>query len=593
MFDRLEKKFVFYTFLTIVFCTLIVKLFQLQIYEQSKYFQYSEKNRIKRQILQPRRGLIYDRFGKVIVENGPAYSLNAIPYECSQDEHVLNKLSEIAAIPVSKLKEKLRQSESPFSAVKLLRDVDYNLMVKVEERKLELPGIFFDVEARRHYAAGINGAHIFGYLGEVSRSELERRQKETLRQGDIVGKKGLERYYDHQLRGQVGYNYVEVDVFGKEVDDLSVAGEKDPIPGSDFYLTLDIRLQKLAEDLFEEKKGGLVLFDVHDGGVLTLCSKPDYDLNLFSGRISGDNWRNLISSPDKPLYDRMIQSEFPPGSTFKLVLVAAALETGKIKEKTIHTCYGSFRFGRRNFNCWFQDGHGAINLLEAIKYSCNVYFYQTILKTGLEPWVEYARKFGFGQKTNIDLLGESSGLVPDRTYFDRVYGKNGWTRGALVNLAIGQGDLLVTPLQMAQFAMMLANKGVYYQPHLLHKMSDFSENKTTFYQHVEKNVQGVLPETFDVIRQGMYQVVHGTGGTGRASAIPNIYSAGKTGTAQNPYGDAHAWFIGFAPFEQPQVAICVFIENGGGGGAKAAPIAGKLLRRYFADQQKTTMYAKN
>jgi len=260
------------------------------------------------------------------------------------------------------------------------------------------------------------------------------------------------------------------------------------------------------------------------------------------------------------------------------------LETGKADLNTSTLCNGAVSFGIATFKCWKSSGHGQVDLLDAIKMSCNSFFYRLSLKVGLDAWSDYAKRFGFGRPTGIDLSGESAGIVPDKAYLDKTYGKNGWTNGMLLNLGIGQGDLLVTPLQMAQFAMMLANRGTYFQPHLINRIYDSEARRYTNSEFRPKTVEGVSQRTYEIIAEGMFKVVNEERGTGRASYLSDVKVAGKTGTAQNPHGEGHAWFIGFAPYENPQAAICIFVENGGGGGANAAPIAGKLFRQFFDDR---------
>jgi len=583
--DRSVKEKIFHFFIIFLFIVIGIKLFHLQIYEKSKYWSYSQRNRIRRLIVQPQRGFIYDRFGQVLVDNSPSYSISAIPFETIHNDSVIHVLSQILQTSPVNIKSSLRKADGPFVPVRLVRDVDFATFVKLQERRLDFPGVIFDVEAKRSYPSGIHAPHIFGYIGEISKSELKARKSEGLRMGDLVGKKGIEKVYDRQLRGKVGYDYIEVDALGREVDDIHYEGEKPPQRGDDLYLTIDSRLQLLAEQLFEGKRGGLVLLDVHDGGVLAMCSKPDYDPAIFSGVISGEVWRNLVNDPQKPLYDRIVQSLYPPGSTFKLVLAAAGLESGILHPSDETNCRGFVRLGARIFRCWKASGHGNVDLYEAIAQSCNSYFYRLSLKVGIDLWAEFAKKFGFGKTTGIDLLGESSGLVPDREYMDKTYGKGKWSKGMLLNLGIGQGSLLVTPLQMAQFAMMLANRGVYYQPHLLNRVYNVATEEFRNYQPIRKLVTGVSEKTYDILLEGMYRVVNSQHGTGRACYLPDIKVAGKTGTAQNPHGESHAWFIGFAPFENPEVAICVFIENGGSGGGHAAPLARQILRRYFDDRK--------
>jgi penicillin-binding protein 2 len=575
------KKFIFYAAFTLLFAFLLIELFYLQIYKGQKYLQHSESNRIRRYVIQPTRGLIYDRQGDILVDNTPSYSLSAIPFECNKNDSVLTILSNILHTPEQTLKKELRQADSPFSPVKIKRNIDYSTLVQVEERRLELPGVIYDVDPKRMYPYGVRAPHLFGYLGEIAKSELERRSEENLRAGDYVGKSGIEKVYDRLLRGSVGYDFLEVDALGREIRDIHLEGEKAPKRGADLYLTLDAELQLLAEKSLEGSRGSVVMLDVRNGQVLVMTSKPDYDPHIFADVVTNKVWRELVNNEDRPLYDRAVQSAFPPGSTFKLVLAAAALEQGVVTPSYSVVCPGYMQFGRRVFHCWNAGGHGRVDMLHAIEQSCNVYFYNLSLKVNVDEWAEFARRFGFGKRTGIDLLHEVSGLVPDSEYMNKTYGKRGWTRGNMLNLGIGQGDLLTTPLQLAQFAAMMANRGHYFEPHLMYKSVHIEQQDTTFFQPVPHEVNGITPETYEVLIEGTNMVIHGDMGTGKAAGVRGVSMCGKTGTAQNPHGEPHAWFIGFGPAQDPRVAICVLVENGGGGGANAAPIAGKVLGRYF------------
>ncbi|MBN1541052.1 penicillin-binding protein 2 [candidate division KSB1 bacterium] len=581
MIDLAPKRLVFSSIVALFFLVLAIKLFQLQIHQRQEYFRHSESNRIRRFVLHPDRGLIFDRNCTILVDNSPAYTLYATPYETLGNDSTMERLSQIIGVDTKVLKAELSKAESPFSAVRIRRNIDYATLVSIEEWKLSLPGVFYEIEPKRIYPSPVRAPHLFGYLGEVARAELKSERYAGLRPGDLVGKAGLERLYDQRLRGHLGYDFVEVDALGREVRDIVMDGEIAQVRGEDLHLSLDVRLQAFAEELFVQKRGGLALVDARNGEILALCSKPDYDLDLFSDGISIEEWRHLITADDKPLYDRMVKSSYPPGSTFKLVLAAAALQDGVISPNSRVHCPGFYRLGSRSFSCWNEAGHGTLDLLGAIRESCNTYFYALSLKVDVDRWAEMARKFRFGQPTGIDIPGEAAGLVPDRVYLDKTYGKGGWTRGQMLNLGIGQGDLLTTPLQMAQFAMILGNRGICHQPHLLRAVYRPAEGDTLWIRPQSESLEGISPETLEVLTEGMVQVVNAEGGTGRASAVPGIEVAGKTGTAQNPHGESHAWFIGFAPYERPQVAICVFVENGGGGGGVAAPIAARILRRYF------------
>ena len=584
-----QKKYAFYALITLAFLALTLQLANLQIFERRKYLRHSQRNRIRSIIVQPKRGTIFDRNGVVLVENMPSYSVSAIPYESAKDDSLFYHIAGILRQDVHEIQNKIQSARGPFTPIKLARDVEFSALIRIEEQKLDFPGILFDVEPKRHYPAGVRAPHLFGYIGEISQSELRIKGNDGLQKGDIIGKKGLEKIYDRTLRGKAGYAYHEVDALGRVVRDLDIGEESHPVSGNDLYLALDGKLQKQAEEMFNQKNGGVVLLDVRNGGVLVDCSKPDYDPFIFSGTLEMDAWRELINDPDKPLYDRMIQSTFPPGSTFKLVLATAALQNKAVNltEKTV--CNGYVRLGNRIFNCWKKDGHGAVDFMEAIKRSCNVYFYRLMPRVGVDAWAAYAQDFGFGKVPGIDLANESSGNQPNREYLDQIYGKNGWSTGMLYNMAIGQGDVLVTPLQMAQLAMIIANKGRYYQPHVLDRTYNAESKRTIPFQPVGKSTELVSEEAYDVIRKAMLSVVNEEGGTGRASWLRDVLVAGKTGTAQNPHGESHAWFIGFAPFVKPQVAVCVFVENGGGGGAVAAPLAGEMLKAYF--RQKDTLTA--
>ncbi|HNW59318.1 MAG TPA: penicillin-binding protein 2 [bacterium] len=563
------------------FMALAVQLFRLQIIQREKYQAQSDKNRTRRLRLEPPRGVIYDRNGLPLVENRPSYTLSALPIEVRGNARSLAFLADLMEEDVAAVKRRLDQADNPFIPLKLRRNIDYAMLVRLEENKLEYPGVSYETESRRVYPAGVKSPHLFGYIGEISKGELERRQEEGLMPGDLVGKKGFEAYYDRDLRGQVGYDAIEVDAVGREVKDIVGASDRTPIRGRDFYLALDARLQSLADSLLGDKIGGVVMIDTRDGGVLVLCSKPDFDPELFSGTLSAADWQRLLNDPGKPLYDRVIQSAYPPGSTFKMVAATAALEEHKATPETTFPCTGGVTYGDRTFLCHGGKGHGTLAMLDAIKVSCNSYFYRLSMRLSVDEWAAAARHYGFGARTGIDLPAEEPGILPDRDYLDRVFGKKGWSGGMMLNLGIGQGDLLVTPVQMAQYTMIIANKGRYYPLHLVYKIFD-PRTQRYYKQKLEsRNTAGISQETYATLHAGMFRVVNTPGGTGHASYLEDVVVAGKTGTAQNPHGEPHAWYVGFAPLQDPEVAICVLVENGGGGGATSAPIAGQLLRRYF------------
>jgi len=572
----------YYLVSLLLFSILILRLFQLQIIHGKRYFVQSEKNRIRAITLKPLRGRIFDRNGEMLVGNQPAYSVYATPYELQSWQGIYTHLANILKIPEDELKTIVKKhQQGKFNPVKLKRQVNFETLSRINEERLDLPGVGFWIESKRFYPSSARVAHVLGYLGEVSPDELEKFKGEGYRYGDVIGKQGVERQYEKLLRGQFGYEFVEVDALGREVRKVEEQKPIAPKPGMDLYLTIDVDIQTLAESLLGSRKGSLVLLNVRNGEVLCLVSKPDFDPSVFAGIITEKQWDYFQNHPNHPLYNRAIQSTYPPGSTYKLVLAIAALESGVITPEWSISCSGRFRFGARNFKCWKSKGHGVVNLYQAIEQSCNVYFYQLSLKTGLSRWADFGRKLGFGRKTGIDIGMESEGVVPDEAYLDSHYGKGQWTEGMLLNLAVGQGDLLVTPLQMAQLAMILANYGKYFRPHVVKRIYEPVTRKEIPIKVDSSQVQGVSHRVYEIVRQGMWLVVNGASGTGRAAALQDIAVAGKTGTAQNPHGDDHAWFIGFAPFDFPRVAIVVMVENGGSGGAVAAPIARQILQEYF------------
>ncbi len=582
-FMTLTKKQVLYSaFVVIIFVMLIARFFYLQIYKQEQYFKASERNRIREITVEPNRGLMFDRHGEVLVDNYPSYSAYAIPFEVKKADSVLNLAAKILEMQPTEIRTIIgRERSGQFVPVKLKRQIDFKTITQIEEQRLDLPGILYQNEPRRYYPSGIRAPHLFGYLGEVTKNELNQPEYKNFRLGDIIGKKGLERYYDSELRGLRGYQYIEVDAYGREIKALKDKPEILPVPGRNLHLTIDASLQRMLEARMDSLKGGAVVVDCRTGGVLALVSKPDYDPEIFTKPVPIEVWRSLINDPKKPLYDRMVQSLYPPGSTYKLVLVAAALETGSIKPNWKAFCPGYTWMGRRRFDCWNINGHGESDLLQAIEQSCNVYFYKLGLKVGLDNWAQYSRIFLFDKPTGIDLIDEKVGLVPDRAYLDRQFGVNQWPKGIIFNLAIGQGDLLVSPLQMARLAMIIANEGVYRQFHIVDYLEDPLTKTKKFVQVDSTRITEVSNETFKIIKQGMYRVCQGDRGTGRAACYRDITVAGKTGTAQNPHGEDHAWFIGFAPSEAPQIAFCILVENGGSGGRVAAPIAREIIKNYF------------
>ncbi len=580
--DIESRRRVFAWLLGIMFLVLTARLAQLQILQHERYFRQSEQNRVRVVTLEPPRGQIFDRNGRLLVDNAPGYSLALLPYQYRGRDSLLAVLSRTIGLDVDEVRRRIRRNyRGEFQPVKIKRDLSFSLLAQLQERWLDFPGLVIETEPKRKYVGSSRLAHVLGYLGEITDRELKRLKDQGYRPGDLIGKTGLEKAYDRVLRGRRGYQYVEVDALGREIRTLPEEKGRPPYPGLNLILSIDDRLQAKLEDVLRGRRAAGVFLDPRNGEVLAMASSPDYRLEWFTGILDPSIWDSLLSDPRKPLLNRAVQGAYPPGSTFKLVTALAGLNEGIFRPSSRVTCTGALVYGGRVFACWFGKGHGSLDLYGAIEHSCNVYFYTMGLRVGLDLWARYSRLLGFGRRTGIDLPTERAGLIPDVAYLNRRYGEHGWTRGIMLNLAIGQGDLLTTPLQLAQFAMILANRGRGYVPHLVRAVGNPFTRQEMPARVDSFRIEGIPPEVFDEVREGMWRVVNGPGGTGRACYFEDLAVAGKTGTAQNPHGKPHAWFIGFAPYEAPEVAFCVFVENGGGGSVAAAPLAREVLRFYF------------
>lgn len=562
----------------LVFFFYFLRLIQLQFIYYEKYGKLSEENSIRNVVITPLRGYMYDRNGILVVDNQPSYSVVVTPAEFDTSKLLL--LSNILNTDPDELNTRIKKvgRYNKFVPAKVKRDVDFQTLTLIEELHENLQGVSYQVETKRAYPKNINGSHLFGYLREISEKQLEK-ASDYYSPGDLIGATGIEAAYEKYLRGEKGYKLIIVDSKGKVVGDYNNGkDDRQPIEGDDLELTLDSKVQALAESLMADKRGAVVALNINDGGIIALVSKPDFDLDLLSGVTLTEVWKELLTDEAKPLFNRATLTNYPPGSTFKMILAIAALQEGLIDENYRINCTGSFRFGNKIFKDLHV--HGSTNVVESIQRSCNVFYYNMMLKVGLNKWSEYAAKFGFGKPTGLDIMEENSGLLPSESYYNRVYGEGKWTLGYTISLGIGQGELGVSPLQLASYAMVLANEGKLYKPHVVNRIR-FKKTGEVMkidvpYRSIELN-----PKVWRLVKEGMFRAVNLPGGTGAAARIQGINVAGKTGTAQNPHGKDHAWFIGFAPYEDPQIAICVLVENVGFGGVYAAPIAGMCIEQYL------------
>ncbi len=595
--------------LGVIIFMLIGRMFFLQVVKGTYYNRISEENRIRLLTLPASRGVVTDRNGKIIATNRPSYTVSLIPYEVleafaknrsqkstvkSEDlTSLVGKLALYLKLDAHFLEKKIRSNlTKSYRPIKLKKDVDFNTICVIEEQNEDLPGVIYQVEPARKYLSADWVGHVLGYVNELTREELSQgSSKKGFRLGGVVGRKGIEKQYDDILRGKDGVTFLEVTARGKILGPLEERKPDLPVSGSDVRLTIDIDLQAVAESaLTDFESAAMVALDPRNGEMLALVSKPGLNANLFAGAMSPGEWNEILENPLHPLLTRPIQATYPPASTLKLLIAAIALET-KIADRntTLSPCRGSFQFGRKTFGCWRPEGHGRLNLEEAIIQSCDVYFYQLGLKVGLERWSDYAQLCGFGQRTGVDLPEEEKGLVPTLKYYHKRYGKGEWVKNLVINLAIGQGEILITPLQLAVFFGGLATDGKLYKPHLLKEINNPDGRIIT----TQPEEIGSLPFssfTLKVLQDAMIGVVNDPHGTGVLAQIPDIVVAGKTGTAQNPQGEDHAWFVGYAPAEDPQIVVAVLIENIGHGGTFASPVARKIIEEYirkeFAQSQK-------
>jgi penicillin-binding protein 2 len=576
--DLSKRKNFYYTVSFLVVLFLTGRLVQLQLINPEQFDKESEKNSVKTIITTPARGLIFDRNYKLMVDNKPSYSVTVTKKEF--DTTKIPVLSEVFGISPDDFRSTLKDIEGTnrFIPTRIVRDVDFKIISYIEENKENLKGIDYKVEPIRQYPNDFRASHLLGYTKEISKDVLKNQQSDYYKQGDIVGTTGLEASYESYLRGEKGFEFILQDSKGREVGKLN-DGKNDinAVSGYDLILSVDADLQAYAEKLLGNRKGAVVAIDPNNGEILTLVSKPDFDLNYFSGKLSPQVWTALNTDPNKPLFNRATMTRYPPGSTYKMVSALGSMQEGIMKTNSTIPCEGSFSYGDRVFKD--HGAYGSIGFTKSIEVSSNVFYYKLALKIGFQNWTKYGRIFGFGQKTGIDIPEETKGLLPSEEYFNKIYGPKGWTQGFLVSLGIGQGELGVSPLQMACYTMSLANSGTYYQPHLVKMLKNPVTGEITPMSFKKRELE-IDKKYFDVVRQGMYNVVNGSG-TARTIKTSFVEIAGKTGTAQNPHGQDHSWFIAFAPYDNPKIAICVLVENAGFGAAVAAPIVQRLIIKYL------------
>ena len=574
-FASISRSTFIYAFLIILFGVLSFRLFQMQILNQEAYEEKSADNSIKAIEQIPFRGVFYDRNLKVMVDNIPAYTLRITPADYDQKLNpLIDKILGADSGFVASILKKNR-IYSKYIPIRIKRGIEFQIVSWLEENQEHLPGVDYIVEMQRGYPFGIKGSHSFGYTKEISPNQLSN-EKDYYVPGDYVGHNGIEKQYEKDLRGIKGFNYVLVNSKRKEIGKYKDGTEdKNSTKGKDLVLSYDADVQKVAEQQMIGKRGAIVAIEPKTGEILALVSAPDYDLNQFSYVTSREFLQDLYNDPDKPSFNRATMSLKPPGSTFKMLAAIAALDMGIITPSTTINCGGGFTFGRF-FKC--HGNHGSVNVIHAIEKSCNSFFYHLIYKIGLDKWKEYALKFGFAAKTGIDIGEEAAGFIPGENYYVKMYGEK-WPRSIMASLGIGQGEVSVTPLQLAQYVALIANNGSSFQPHIVKGYLDDNTRQIIPYKFPEIKT-GIKQEVFDIVKEGMFLVVNGAG-TATHIKMSDIQISGKTGTAQNPHGKDHALFVCYAPSDNPQIAIAVVVENIGFGGTHAAPIAKAMIEAYL------------
>jgi len=569
---------------------LIARLWFLQIIRGSDMRATSENNRIRLTRLPAARGLVYDRFGDLLVDNRPSFDVVLVPEDTRDRPQTLAMLARHLDEPGEDLDRRIRapSRRPPYAGIIVERDVEWDDVVALETHQLDLPGVSIQVQPRRSYPYGPLASHLLGYVGEASDRELV--DDPRRRPGDIIGKGGLERVWDDELRGTAGGQQVEVDALGRRV---RVLEEVPDVPGDTLVLTIDRDLQTVAERAMADHRGAFVALDPRNGEILVMVSKPAYDPNLFARGIRAAEWHELIADTWKPLTNRATQGTFAPGSIFKVAVAAGLLAEHVVTPQSHVFCPGGTQFGNRWFRCWNRNGHGSVDLHMGIMQSCDVYFYLGGQRLGVDRIAEYVRRFGLGFPTGVALPHEAAGTIPDSDWKRRRFDAP-WYPGETLSVAIGQGYVTVTPLQMATVAATIANGGTRYRPQYVKRIEAPDGSVRREMAPEVLGFADVDASVLDHVRSGMRDVVMNERGTGRRARVPGIAVAGKTGTAQvvslsEASGKGgrertrdHAWFIAYAPADAPTIAVACLVEHaGGGGGAIAAPIVGEVLAHYF------------
>ncbi|NOR14104.1 MAG: penicillin-binding protein 2 [Candidatus Aminicenantes bacterium] len=576
----LRRVHISFLILAAAFVVMVLFFWKMQALDHKKYWELSEANRIRETVLPAQRGLIRDRNGEVLATNVASFRASVIRENSSDLEGSYAAISGLLGLEIEVIKERVEKFRAfPFFQPIVIKDnLSQEEVARIESRRIEFPELVVEAEPKRSYPHGSFAAHALGYLQEVSPGEIQSGSYPDRRIGDLIGKTGIEKKYEGVMVGESGQLLEVVDSLGRRKEELS---RRDPVKGQDVFVTLDLGLQTKAEELLADREGAIVVMEVASGDVLALASFPAFDPNKFITRFTPREWIEFVNNPDHPLENRAIRGLYSPGSVFKLVMALAALDLRLISDQTTFYCSGSVRIYNHPFSCWFKPGHGRMDLYQGIQHSCNVYFYQLGVRLGIEEIARYSRKFGLGSPTGIDLSGEKAGLVPDPEWKRRTRNAP-WYPGETISVSIGQGPLLVTPLQVAVMTAAIASRGRIVRPHLILSESQPSEERTI----------GLDPALMEKVIRGMWLCANQKG-TARAARVSGFDVCGKTGSTQVVSRETaerleqagqkittHSWFSGFAPRDNPKIVVTVIVEFGGMGGTTAAPMARDLFALY-------------
>lgn len=587
-------------FVFLLLAGLVARMYQLQVVEHDIYTTLSDKNRVQVQSVPPPRGLVYDRNQTLLAENRPVFSVTVVPERVGDVDATLEQLVGILDVSdedVERFQRRLREPRRPFQEIPLRYDLTEDEIARLAVLRHELPGVEVEAELVRYYPHSELTAHALGFVGRINREELQRIDPVNYAGTNYIGKSGVERFYEELLHGKVGYQHVETNARGRT---LRILERENPVPGEDLELHLDLRLQNRAHELLDGRRGAIVAIEPATGGILALASVPGFDANKFVTGISVPDYRELSDSKDKPLFNRALRGQYPPGSTLKPMLAIAALDSGAVTRD--HTVWdpGYFQINSsgRRWRDWKRGGHGWVDLTYAMAQSCDVYFYEAAVEMGVDTMVSYLSRFGFGEDATLDVSGALSGLLPSPDW-KRATRNEPWYPGDTVNLGIGQGFMLSTPLQLATATALIANRGEWVEPRLLKDIQGDRSPSEFLPNEIHEPLQLKDPSNWEYIADAMAEVMHGVKGTARGAGRGAQYRmAGKTGTAQvfslaeDEEYDAdevrerlrdHALFVGFAPLENPEIAVAVIVENGGGGSSTAAPVARELFDAWLLE----------